>query len=308
LDGRKMEAKIPYNKIIIVVSLLVNIILATEAVVLHFENKNLEGQISVLVYQNENLTRRLHVLLRDYNLTVNQLAYYKSQAEYFSKLLSARSATEGLVGNATVNIVAVRTVERGPFEAYYEGVTMKATVELRRGSGKILVNTQPRVGISLQDSVRTASMVAENFTGIELGRTDILVTVISEGEVDVVDGPSAGAAITVAIIASVKGEFINESVFITGTINPDGTIGQVGGIPEKALAAAKMGAREFLVPRGQSIITIWKEERTKIGPLIIINYKPYNIDLKEYLRQQGYNVKVIEVEKISEAYELMVIV
>jgi uncharacterized protein len=151
-------------------------------------------------------------------------------------------------------------------------------------------------------------MVAENFTGIELGRTDILVTVISEGEVDVVDGPSAGAAITVAIIASVKGEFINESVFITGTINPDGTIGQVGGIPEKALAAAKMGAREFLVPRGQSIITIWKEERTKIGPLIIINYKPYNIDLKEYLRQQGYNVKVIEVEKISEAYELMVIV
>jgi len=300
-----MGAKASISRTLILISLLANIILALNLLVLHYENESLGTQISVLIEQNENLTRRLYALSRDYNLTVNQLAHYKSQAEYFSKLLAARSATEGVVGNATVNIVAVREVERGLFEVYYEGVAMKATVELRVGSGKILVNTHPRVGISLQDSVRTASMVAENLTGVNLGKTDIIVTVISEAEVDVVDGPSAGAAITIAIIASVENEFVKERLFITGTVNPDGTIGQVDGIAEKALAAAKIGAEGFLVPRGQSVITVWREERSRLGPFIIVNYKPYNMDLQEYLRQQGYDVKVVEVEKISQAYEIM---
>lgn len=294
------------GRILIVISFLVNIILAANVIALHFENRNLESQISALVEQNENLTKRIHTLSRDYNLTVSQLLYYRSQAEYFSRLLAARSATEGVVGNATINIVAVRTMEQSIFGTYYEGITMKAAVELRSSSGKILIDTQPRVGISLQDSVCTASMVAENFTGVKLGKTDIVVTIVADAEVNVVDGPSAGAAITVAIIAAIKNESVNERLFITGTINPDGTIGRVGGILEKALAAAKMGATGFLVPRGQSVITIWIEERTRLGPFIITNYKPYNVKLQEYLDQQGYNVEIVEVESISEVYEIMV--
>ncbi len=41
---------------------------------------------------------------------------------------------------------------------------------------------------------------------------------------------------------------VNPKVMMTGMINPDGTIGPVGGILEKASAAASVGAKLFLIP------------------------------------------------------------
>src|SRR3989304_5318984 len=48
-----------------------------------------------------------------------------------------------------------------------------------------------------------------------------------------IDGPSAGALMTVAVFSSLLGDEIKKDVAMTGTINPDGTIGPVGGIPQK---------------------------------------------------------------------------
>ncbi len=286
-------------KRLVIASLILNVVLAVSVAGMYV-------QVSMVVKQNEDLTKQLHSLSRDYNLTQSQLAYYKSQAEYFSQLLEMGKATEGVVGNATVNVVAVSAVESNVFEVSYEGVTMKAAVELRKGAGRILINTQPRIGIDLQTSARTAAMIAENVTGIPLEKTDIILTITSKSEVEVVDGPSAGTAITIAIIASIKHEVIDQLAYMTGTINPDGTIGSVGGIPEKALAAAQQGAVEFLVPKGQSVIIVYKAERIQQGPFVFITYKPYQIDLQSYLREQGYNVKVVEVNTILEAYQIAV--
>jgi len=68
-----------------------------------------------------------------------------------------------------------------------------------------------------------------------------------------VEGPSAGAALTVATIAALEGAETNRSVMMTGTIREDGTIGPVGGVLEKAKAAASIGAKKLLVPPGQSV-------------------------------------------------------
>ena len=66
-------------------------------------------------------------------------------------------------------------------------------------------------------------------------------------------GPSAGAALTIATIAALKHDSIRSDVVITGTINADGTIGQIGGVLEKAQAAKDIGAKLFLVPVGQGV-------------------------------------------------------
>lgn len=52
-----------------------------------------------------------------------------------------------------------------------------------------------------------------------------------------IDGPSAGGALTVATLAAFRGDDLNPDVVMTGTINPDGTIGPVGGIPQKISGA-----------------------------------------------------------------------
>jgi hypothetical protein len=66
-----------------------------------------------------------------------------------------------------------------------------------------------------------------------------------------IDGPSAGALMTSAVLAAYLGDTINPDVTMTGTINPDGTIGPVGGIPNKLEGAQAAGKKVVLVPGGQ---------------------------------------------------------
>ena len=66
-----------------------------------------------------------------------------------------------------------------------------------------------------------------------------------------VDGPSAGALMTIGTLAAILGDKIPSDFAMTGTINPDGSIGPVGGIPQKIVGAAKAGIKTILVPVGQ---------------------------------------------------------
>jgi PDZ domain-containing protein len=66
-----------------------------------------------------------------------------------------------------------------------------------------------------------------------------------------ISGPSAGLAITLAIIdALTPGQLTGgKKVAVTGTIDPQGNVGEIGGLPQKALAAKHAGAQIFIVPR-----------------------------------------------------------
>lgn len=292
------------QKNVLAVSLLLNFILAAFLGIVFIQFYSLKSQIEVLKEENTLLTKELNILKQKNEILQSQLDYYKTQAEYYSTLHKSSLIAKEILGESIVNIVAVKEVPVSFFEVSYEGVVMKARVELKQGEGRILINTQPRVGIDLQTSVRTAKLVAENFTKKSLDKTDIILTVIAESDVDVVDGPSAGAAITIAIISAILNKTLKNDVYITGTINPDGSIGWVGGIPEKAVAAAEQNATKFLVPKGQKVISIFKPEKKEPIPgVTIVTYKTEDVDLNEYLKQLGYKVEVVEVENVSEAYQ-----
>ena len=65
-----------------------------------------------------------------------------------------------------------------------------------------------------------------------------------------VSGPSAGLAFTLAILNKLTPGDITggKPVAITGTIASDGTVGPVGGVQQKAVAARDAGAKLMLVP------------------------------------------------------------
>lgn len=65
-----------------------------------------------------------------------------------------------------------------------------------------------------------------------------------------VGGPSAGLAYALAIYDSLSqpDEARGRTIAATGTVDLDGDVGPVGGIPQKALAAEQAGADLFLVP------------------------------------------------------------
>lgn len=120
---------------------------------------------------------------------------------------------------------------------------------------------------------------------------------------DVVDGPSAGGCFAIALLAAVRGGPLNDTVYMTGTIGSDGSIGPVGGVAEKAVTAAERGARLFIVPRGQSTIIVQvRKERHPFPGWTIIIYEPRQVKLQDYLSQHGYSTTVIEAEDVEEAY------
>ena len=67
---------------------------------------------------------------------------------------------------------------------------------------------------------------------------------------DNIGGPSAGLAFTLAIIDSLSGGELTGGriVAATGTIDPDGSVGDVGGVAQKTVAVERAGATLFLVP------------------------------------------------------------
>jgi len=291
--------------VILILSLIVNVASTSIIIALNQRNQTLSKMLEEAYTQLSQANTMIAQLSTQLNYTTQQLEYYKRQLEYYTTIAYGSSTSGAVSGSSEVNIVAVREVQEDIFTTYYEGVVMKAKVEITPGNGRILVNTQPNIGIDLQSSIRTAATVAEKYTGISLRGADIIVSVIADKSIQVVDGPSAGAAITIAIISAVKGLKVNSTVYVTGTINPDGSVGSVGGVLEKAVAAARNGCKLFLVPMGEANIPILQPTEKTVGNVKIITYQYTIINLESYLKSNGFNVKVIEVGSISEVAKYM---
>ncbi|UWZ37660.1 PDZ domain-containing protein [Dactylosporangium roseum] len=69
-------------------------------------------------------------------------------------------------------------------------------------------------------------------------------------QLDRIGGPSAGLMFTLGIIDTVEKEDLTGGLIIagTGTIDEDGTVGPIGGIPQKLVAAKAAKAKYFLTP------------------------------------------------------------
>ena len=209
----------------------------------------------------------------------------------------------------SIAAVAVRsvTVSDGFFQrTQLEGLVMNITVDIRDGRGLVLVNTEIPAGVDFQTSARTAVRVAQEHAGADLSGKDVIFSITSngddEGELQAVDGPSAGAAMTLLLISELQSKQVDGTVLITGTIEPDGTIGPVGGVPEKALAAGEYGAKTLLVPSGEAVYESQVCEERQEG---IFVYRSCTSELKPLspATEERYGMEVAEVETISQALE-----
>ena len=101
-----------------------------------------------------------------------------------------------------------------------------------------------------------------------------------------IDGPSAGAILTIGTLAALRGDRLDDKVTMTGTISPDGTVGVVGLVLYKIRAAARAGFDTVLIPYG----TQRQFDGTK------------EVDAVEFGKSLGLDVRV--VEDVTEAYRV----
>jgi PDZ domain-containing protein len=85
-----------------------------------------------------------------------------------------------------------------------------------------------------------------------------------------VSGPSGGLAFALTIIDDLTpGDLTGgEKIAVSGTIQGDGTVGEVGGVPQKAVAARRAGARVMIVPRAEV-----HDARTKAGDMKVVGVR-----------------------------------
>ncbi|MDX2217615.1 MAG: endopeptidase La [Burkholderiales bacterium] len=126
------------------------------------------------------------------------------------------------------------------------------TVEAARLAGKGKVETTGKLGEVMQESIKAALSVvrsrarvlgiAENFH-----ETSDLHIHLPEGATPK-DGPSAGIAITTALVSVLSGIPVRADVAMTGEITLRGEVLPIGGLKEKLLAAHRGGIKIVLIP------------------------------------------------------------
>jgi uncharacterized protein len=179
-----------------------------------------------------------------------------------------------------------------------KGVIGEVSVRLIPGNANVLVQTNPFVGTDLQYSTNNAVTIAKLMTNQSVSNYDYILD-YKTPQSQVLGGGSAGAGTTIAIIAALTQQQIDKSAVVTGTIEQDGSIGNVGGIFEKAQAVAKAGFETFYIPEGQD--TLYYYQR---GP------QPFQIqrktlELTTYAKQQ-WNLTVEEVATIDKLKKKMI--
>jgi cell pole-organizing protein PopZ len=211
--------------------------------------------------------------------------------------VTAAASVQGIGGGATP---ALKPTSKAQVEALWFASSAQG---IAGGTSKVAVSVEKNTGAGAKElrvgffesevggsgaMWRAAGWMAVITAGLLLGidPSDYRYTYDVGGRID---GPSAGTLMTVVTMATILGHTVKSDVTMTGTINPDGTVGPVGGIPHKIDGAAKAGKKLVLIPAGQrqSVDMATKQ----------------SVDVVDRGRRQ--NVDVREVSDIFDAYELL---
>ena len=89
------------------------------------------------------------------------------------------------------------------------------------------------------------------------------------------EGPSAGIALTTAIISSLKNKTISNEIAMTGEITLMGNILEIGGLKEKAIGAYNSNVKKIFIPKAneKDLEELPKEVKDNIKIYLVDNYK-----------------------------------
>lgn len=131
-----------------------------------------------------------------------------------------------------------------------KGTLTTISLNVTVGTGNITINGPSSVGNSTLQSAQTAVAYATSYLGINESKYDFAFT-INDSNASV-SGPSAGMALTVLTISALSNKPLLHDFTLTGTIEPNGSVGLIGGEYDKASIAASKGMKFIMVPYAQN--------------------------------------------------------
>src|SRR5215831_2932958 len=119
---------------------------------------------------------------------------------------------------------------------------------------------EPRAGLTLTgqlgDVMKESAQIALSYVqshahdlGLEAGFADKQVHIHVPAGAVPKDGPSAGVAMTTALVSLLSGRPVRSTVGMTGEVTLQGKVLPIGGLKQKVLAAHRVGLKEVILPK-----------------------------------------------------------
>lgn len=158
----------------------------------------------------------------------------------------------------------------------YGGDILPIEVTYYKGSGKL--NLTGSLGDVMKESALIAfSYIKSNYDKFKIN-SDVLENIdvhihVPEGATPK-DGPSAGIALTTALISALTNKKVDSNIAMTGEITLRGRVLPIGGLKEKVIGANRSGIKNVIIPNDnkRDIINIPKEINNKMKYIFVKDY------------------------------------
>ena len=169
-----------------------------------------------------------------FTVTKNNIITYLGKAKYhFSK------KSESKIG-----------VVNGLAYTYFGGDTLPIEVNFYPGSGKLSLTG------SLGDVMKESAQIALSYVKANHKLLKIDYNIMASNDIHIhvpegairKDGPSAGVALTTALLSALANLEVSRDVAMTGEITLRGDILPIGGLKEKSIGAHRNGIKTIFIP------------------------------------------------------------
>jgi len=195
------------------------------------------------------LERKLTTIIRK---IVTQIVVNKIKA---NKVNIDNKALEKYLGNKKFQYNKINSkkqigVVNGLAYTIYGGDTLPIEVNYYQGTGKLVLTG------SLGEVMKESASIALSYIKANSKDFKIDVKKLKENDIHVhvpegaikKDGPSAGVAVTLALVSALTNKKIPNDIALTGEITLRGNILPVGGLKEKSVGALRSGVKKIFIP------------------------------------------------------------
>ncbi len=220
-----------------------------------------------------NLERLISTVLRKIVkkvLTEPNYAFYSITSKNLEEYLDKR------IYNGKENKeTKLKGVVNGLAYTPYGGDTLPIEVTYYKGNANLVLTGS--LGEVMQESAKIAlSYIKANAKKFNLSKEifeDDIHIHVPEGAIPK-EGPSAGIALTTALLSAFTNTKISTKIAMTGEITLQGDILEIGGVKEKVLGAYREGVKTIYLPlkNKEDVKEIPKEIREKLDFIYVSNY------------------------------------
>ncbi|MCW1294886.1 MAG: S16 family serine protease [Candidatus Parvarchaeum sp.] len=187
---------------------------------------------------------------------------------------------QNVVGSTSLYIFGVTNSSNGTLV----GVPALLNLTITNGTGQVFLGSTPLTQTDTQAQAVLSAELACQLLNVNCDNYNFYYYITSSSVE--VGGPSAGSAFTMAAMSILSGKPLNKNVAMTGTANPDGSVGIVGDVSQKSEAAANQHIKTFLYPSTDTISSAALSYDEAHGEIPI----PVSSEYQAFQYFTGYNI------------------